>query len=119
MKQQINEIQEYFIQKIISGDINTIATTGNIITFLIDNQYSFSFFLHTSDVDVYPSNASQFLCKAENNFIILPELTKEQESLLYLSLKPIHSEYQKEVMLKKKRAQIEELKNSIAYIEQS
>lgn len=106
MKTTIEEIQQYFKNKIIKGEYTIHdAKTPNLVRFKIDNLYSFSFFYFEFEFQQFSSDL---------NFMIIPVFSSNEIK----SLKKIFNLKIKEVKQKQKEETIKELENQIETLKQ-
>ena len=106
MKQKIKEVQEYFKQKILSGDYQLLSNENLTATIIIDNKYSFYFFI-PKEIE----NIRQWEHKP--NFMNLPIFSKEDIFKLFHRLEVKINNYEIAFSNQKLLEQFEALKKEI------
>lgn len=108
MKNQILEIQNYFKQKLISGDYELLTPSSEHVSeVVIDNEFKFS--LWTSDLKYFYQYSPVY-----ENFILLPEFNQTEQKKALSNLKPRFEEIQKTKVLKLKEKELLKLQKEIS-----
>jgi len=102
MKKQIQSIQKYFKDKLLSGEYEvTVPTSEHITELIIDEEFKFSIWTSNGGFEQYISSY--------DNFIKLPDFSKQEVVTARTKLDPRLKQLQEEIKLK----QIQELENKI------
>ena len=113
MKNTIKEVQDYFKNKILSGDFIITEATIHTATFIIDEEFTFTFWTANDGL-----HCDQYL-PSYPNFIKLPKATTEEHALYFAAISPLWKEQLKGTILSKKQEAAEKLQAEIKAIENS
>jgi hypothetical protein len=82
IKQQIEEIQKYFIFKVSTGEYEIAKSNENFVTVMVDNEYLFNIWIGNGSkyCDFYKYSVE------EEHFISMPELSLDQKLVIWETL---------------------------------
>ncbi len=107
MKAKIKEVQDYFINKILSGEFITTEVKKYTLSLLVDNTYRFEIWIANE-----PKSRKTYEIGGEPYFISL-EFSEEQSIELDKILQPHIQEWREKVDLVEKRKQLQRLKEEL------
>ena len=107
MEAKIKEVQDYFKNKLLSGEFEVAKISECTIELLVDSEYLFVIWTGNMHLPKYRKNYSNDL-----SFMDL-EFTNEESIELDRILSPIVSKYNKEVLIAQKERELEQLKNTL------
>lgn len=107
MKAKIKEVQDYFINKILSGEFIITEVNKHTLSLLVDNTYKFEIWIAND-----PENRKTYETGLESYFISL-EFSEEQSIELDKILQPHIQEWREKVDLAEKRKQLQRLKEEL------
>lgn len=107
MKAKIKEVQDYFINKILSGEFITTKINEHTLSLLVDNTYRFEIWIAN-----WPINRKTYEKGVEPYFISL-EFSDKQSIKLDKILQPHIQEWREKVDLVEKRKQLQRLKEEL------
>ena len=110
MENKIEEVQEYFKEKIINAEYEIVQVEKNLINIIIDDIYKF----HIAN---YEKEIRQFLCVAEENFILLTEFTEEEGKISFENIEDELIEFQRKHVIEQKKKEIERLSRELEEME--
>jgi len=108
MKTKIAEVQDYFKDKILSGDFKITEVGEYVIKITVDDEYRFSLWIGNWDIK---DNMKCY--DGYYNFMMIP-FTQEESIQLKNRLTPEVSNYRRNVLLVEKRKELEKLENEIS-----
>ena len=106
MKTKIKEVQEYFKNKLISGDFKIDEVDQYVLKVTIDDEYKFSLWIGN-----WQFNTTR-LYDGYYNFIMF-DLTEEEGIKLKNIISPEVESFWKNVLIERKRKELAELENEI------
>lgn len=110
MKEKIQEVQNYFKEKLLKGDFKITERDQFIYIVSIDEDYSFTIWMCNE-----PKN--RWLYRDAYNFIYI-DLTEEESILLHSLLVSDYNEFRGTMLIEQKKKQIEILKNEIEKLDE-
>lgn len=107
MEEKINEVENYFKNKLLNGEYEVVKQTEHVLTVSIDNLYIFNIWIANMQ---YPE--SRDLYSGAYNYMHF-ELTKKEKTKLHNMLKDEVIRYNKDILLAKKLEELEILKKEL------
>jgi len=102
MKNKIQEINDYFVNKIITKDYEIVKTTLHNFYILIDGEYNFSIWVANQDCGIRTYDVGG------DNFMTLT-FTKEEKEIIWNNVKDFLKQKELEIKMK----QFEQLKQEL------
>lgn len=108
MRTKIKEVNDYFKGKILSKDFSIVKVEEYIMEILIDNEYKFVIWIGNINIPESRKCYSSALSFMDVDF-------KEEESFkLNELLQPEIIKFRKEVLINRKREELEQLQNELS-----
>lgn len=82
MKQKIEEVQQYFINKLVNADFEIKRGDSNILKVIVDGKYPFVIWIANDQ----PEHLGTY-SDTGDSFMLLPEFTTDQKNILYEKIK--------------------------------
>lgn len=111
MRKKIKEVQDYFKNKLLSGQFKVVKITEHVLSVTVDE---FPFFIWVGNHDI-PNARDLYSCPGEANFINI-ELNQKERLKLHSKTKKIVSEYLKGGLLRDKQKRLKALELEIKNI---
>ena len=108
MESKINEVQDYFKNKILAGDFETIEIGEYVFQIKVDEKYQFSIWIGNWNI---PDNTK--LYDSYYNFIMF-DLTKEEAIQLKAAIMPKVKAYRTGKLIEEKRKELAKLENELS-----
>jgi hypothetical protein len=108
MKEQIERVQDYFKNKLLSNEFVIVKIDQYQIEILIDDHFDFTFWIGNLDLPHSLKNNT-----LKQSFMDL-KLTDKNSEKLHAILYPTIMTYRKEVLLAEKTNELENLKKSLS-----
>lgn len=108
MKKKIEEVQEYFKNKILAGEYEAVGLTDYVINLKVDDLFIFSFWSCNGD-----TNFKQYIDSGYPNFIYLPEFSEAERVSAYTLLKPTLDKMTEEILNESKLEQYNNLQTEL------
>ncbi len=103
MEEKIEEVQDYFVNKILAGDFEIEKWTEYVCYIKIDGKYKFNIWVCNEPKETKP-------CIVHTGYFMDICFTSEQAFCLDSILYPMFKNWKQNVLLKEKKEQYEKLK---------
>lgn len=111
MEKEIKKVEDYFKNKLLSGDFEVSETKEHTVKLIIDSKYVFT--IWTGNFDI-PSTRRCY--DGGENYMNIP-FNKTESIKLHGKLSPIVNKFRKEVLLAKKKEELKRLQKELSKIE--
>ncbi|MDD4515683.1 hypothetical protein [Massilibacteroides sp.] len=107
MKDKITEIENYFKNKLLSGEFKIISINEYTLELIIDCEYTFNIWIGNYNIP-----ETRKIYKSMISFMNI-ELTDTQAKKLHYILSPEIRKYKNEILLEQKKKELEKLQKEI------